>query len=94
MPECLTTGIMYLLPKSVDTKEPKNYKLITYLSTMYKTLTESHHICKNNLLLVPSEQTGCHSGSKGCKDQLLLSKAIFEDCQKRGKNLNIAWIDY
>jgi hypothetical protein len=36
---------------------------------MYKTLTEFHHIWKNNLL--PSEQTGCHSGSKGCKDQLL-----------------------
>jgi hypothetical protein len=39
MPEWLTTGIMYLLPKSEDTKEPKIYWPITCLSTMYKTLT-------------------------------------------------------
>jgi hypothetical protein len=39
MPEWLTTGITYLLPKSEDTKEPNNYQPITCLSTMYKTLT-------------------------------------------------------
>jgi hypothetical protein len=39
MPEWLTTGTAYLLPKSEDTKEPKNYRPITCLSTMYKTLT-------------------------------------------------------
>jgi len=32
--------------------------------------------------------------SKGCKDQLMISKAIYEDCQRRNKNLSIAWIDY
>jgi hypothetical protein len=32
--------------------------------------------------------------SRGCKDQLLISKAIFEDKKKRKKNLSIAWIDY
>jgi hypothetical protein len=39
MPDWLTAGIMYLLPKSGDTKELKNYRPITCLSTMYKTLT-------------------------------------------------------
>jgi hypothetical protein len=39
IPDWLTTGITYLLPKSEDTKEPKNYRPITGLSTMYKTLT-------------------------------------------------------
>jgi hypothetical protein len=39
MPEWLTTGITYLLPKSEDTEEPKNYRPITSLSTMYNTLT-------------------------------------------------------
>jgi hypothetical protein len=39
MPDWLTTGIIHLLPKSGDTKEPKNYQLITCLSTMYKILT-------------------------------------------------------
>jgi hypothetical protein len=47
---------------------------------------------ENNLL--PAEQKECHSGSKGCKDQLLISKAILEDCKTRRKNLNMAWTDY
>jgi hypothetical protein len=65
---------------------------------MYKTLTEiiarriSVHLEEHNLL--PAEQKGSHSGSKGCKDQLLISKAILEDCKKRRTNLNMAWIDY
>jgi hypothetical protein len=39
IPNWLTTGIMYLLPISEDTKEPKTYQPITCLSTMYKILT-------------------------------------------------------
>jgi hypothetical protein len=52
----------------------------------------SVHLEENNLL--PAKQKGCHSGSKGCKDQLLISNAILEDCKKRRKNLNMPWIDY
>jgi hypothetical protein len=65
---------------------------------MYKTLTGiisrriSVHLEEHNLL--PAEQKGCHSGSKGCKDELLILKAILEACKKRRKNLNTAWIDY
>jgi hypothetical protein len=65
---------------------------------MCKTLTEiitrriSSHLEEHNLL--PAEQKGCHSGTKGCKDQLLISKAILEDCKKRRNNLNTAWIDH
>jgi len=44
--------------------------------------------------LLPPEQKGCHPGSKGYKDQLMTSKAIYEDCRRRNKNLIIAWIDY
>jgi len=44
--------------------------------------------------LLPVEQKGRHPGSKGCKDQLMISKAIYEDCRRRNKNLSIAWIDY
>jgi hypothetical protein len=48
----------------------------TCLSTMYKTLTGiiarriSSHLEEHNLL--PVEQKGNHSGSRGCKDQLLI----------------------
>jgi hypothetical protein len=61
---------------SWDTKEPKNYRPIACLSAMYKTLTGkiarriSVHLEEHNLL--PAEQKECHSGSKGCKDQLLI----------------------
>ena len=65
---------------------------------MYKTLTGikakriSTHLEEQRLL--PAEQKGCHPGSKGCKDQLMISKAIYEDCRRRNKNLSRAWIDY
>jgi hypothetical protein len=68
---------------------------------MYKTLTGiiakriSTHLEEQSLLL--AEQKGCHPGNKGCKEQLMISKAIYvlyEDCRKSNKNLSIAWIDY
>jgi hypothetical protein len=44
--------------------------------------------------LIPKEQKGCRSGTKGCKDQLLILKAILQECKRRKKNLRMAWIDY
>lgn len=44
--------------------------------------------------IMPLEQKGCSKGSYGCKDHLLLSKAIMEDCKKKKKHLHVAWIDY
>jgi hypothetical protein len=44
--------------------------------------------------LIPKEQKGCLSGTKGCKDKLLISKAILQECKRRKKNLSMAWIDY
>jgi hypothetical protein len=64
------------------------YKMLTGITaTRISSYLEEHDI-------LPAEQKGCHSGSKGCKDQLLISKAIFDDCKKRRRNLNTAWIDY
>jgi len=94
----LTTGITHLIPKLGDSKEVRNYRPITCLTTMYKTLTGitakriSTHLEEQSLL--PPEQKGCHPGSKGCKDQLMISKAIYEDCRRRNKNLSVASIDY
>jgi len=65
---------------------------------MYKTLTGitakriSTHLEEQSLL--PAEQKEYHPGSKGCKDQLIISKAIYEDCRRGNKNLSIDWIDY
>jgi len=38
-PDWLTTGITHLIPKSEENKEVRNYRTITCLTTMYKTLT-------------------------------------------------------
>ena len=90
----LSTGITYLIPKSGDNKEVRNYRPITCLTTMYKTLTRiiakriSTHLEEQSFL--PAEQKGCHPGSKGCKDQLMISKVIYEDCRRMNKYLNIA----
>jgi hypothetical protein len=65
---------------------------------MYKTLTGiitrriSTHLEEHDIL--PAEQKGYYPRSKGCKDQLMMSKAINEDCKRKKKNLSIAWIDY
>jgi hypothetical protein len=93
MPDWLTTGITYLLPKSEVTNELKNYRSITCLSTMHKTLTGiiakriSVHLKEHNLL--PAEQKGCHSGSKGCKDQMLISKSNIGGLQEEKKELKL-----
>jgi len=66
-PDWLTTGITYLIPKSGDNKEDRNYRPITCLTTMHKTLKGitakriSTHLEEQSLL--PAEQKGCHPGS-------------------------------
>jgi hypothetical protein len=57
---------------------------------MYKTLTGiiakriSTHLEEQSLL--KKKKKGCHPGSKGCKDQLMISEAIYEDHRRRNKN--------
>jgi hypothetical protein len=43
---------------------------------------------------IPKEQKGCRSGTKGCKYQPLISKAILQECKRRKKNLSMEWTDY
>ena len=97
-PEWLTQGLTYLLPKTEETKNPKNYRPITCLPTMYKILTSviterTYNFLEVNNML-PPEQKGCKRGSYGCKDQLLINKMILEDSKVKKKNLSTAWVDY
>ncbi|XP_030758038.1 uncharacterized protein LOC115883767 [Sitophilus oryzae] len=86
-PEWLTTGKTILLSKGNNTKDPRNYRPITCLPTLYKIMTQAlsnriyNHLNKNNIL--PPEQKGCKKGSRGCKDQLLLSKIIMDQQRNR-----------
>ena len=89
---------MYLLPKTEETQNPKNYRPITCLSTMYKIVTSIitkrtySLLNKNNLL--PAEQRTCKKGSYGCKDQLLINRANLQEVKSKKKILSTAWINY
>jgi hypothetical protein len=97
-PEKTRDWLTTRVPKSGDSKEVRNYRPVTCLTTTYKTLTGkkskgiSTHLEEQRLL--PAEQKGCHRGSKVCKDQSMMSKAICKKRRRRNKNLRIACIDY
>ena len=97
-PKWFCQGITYLLPKSKDTENPKNYRPITCLSTLYKLLTSIlaertyKHMEKQDIF--PIERKGCRRGSYGTKDQLLINKMILENAHTKHRNLSTAWIEY
>lgn len=93
-----TTGRVILIPKDQNTQDPKNWRPIACLPTMYKVLTsvianELYIHCDKNDIIAP-EQRGCRRGARGCKDHLMINKAILEDAHKCQKNLSLAWVDY
>jgi len=47
----------------------------------------------NNNNNTPKEQKGCRKRSNGCKDQLLISTAILQECKRWKKNVCMAWMD-
>ena len=55
---------------------------------------ENHHIYQkqrtqkdiNEKILILKEQKGWHRGSKGCKSQLLITKAILQEIKSKKKN--------
>ena len=97
-PLWLTEGTTTLIPKSAETQLPNKYRPICCLPTTYKLLTAIiserlyTHLNTNNLL--SEQQKGCIKDTLGTKDQLLLNKAILENCRKRATNLSMAWLDY
>jgi len=84
--------------KEKNTENPKMYRPVTCLPKIYKRITYVINIHMQKYMddenLIPKEQKGCYRGSKRCKDQLLISKAILEECKGKKKILSMAWIDY
>ena len=80
IPEWLTAGVTYLIPKNDYTGNPKNYRPVTCLPMTYKLITSiiSRRMQKymDNENVLPKERKGCSRGTKGCKAQLLISKPI------------------
>jgi hypothetical protein len=64
----LRTGINYLMSKSGDGEEVSNYQPITYLTTMYQTLTgitaRRISIHQEEQDLLPAKQKGYHRGKR------------------------------
>ena len=71
IPEWLTAGVTFLVPKNEDTENPKNYTPVTCLPTIYKLITSiiSRRTQKyaDGEKLMPKEQKGCSRGQKDAK---------------------------
>ena len=97
-PEWFTKGETTLIPKTEQTELPNKYRPICCLNTTYKLLTGMEaddiykHLERNKAL--ENQQKGCRRSCLGTKDQLLINKAIMDDCRKRSRQLSMAWIDY
>ena len=98
IPEWLTEGCTYLLPKSEETESPSKYRLITCLPTVFKLLTGIitdaiyTHLAEKEF--ISPQQNGCKRDCFGAKDHLLVNKTITENAKKNGRNFHLAWIDY
>lgn len=98
IPEFFTLGLTYMLPKGNITPDPKQYRPITCLPTVYKILTGilTKHLWKhvNKFNILASEQNGCRRDAQGCKELLTIDYLITKQAKKKLRNLSIAWIDY
>jgi hypothetical protein len=97
-PEWLMAGVTLLIPKNENTEKSKNYRPTICLPTIYKLITStiSKRMQKytDDQNLMPKEQKGCRRRSKGWNDELLISKAILQECKHRKKYLCMARIDH
>ncbi|XP_045460542.1 uncharacterized protein LOC123670973 [Harmonia axyridis] len=101
IPESLTVGITHMLPKGEKSGNPKNYRPITCLSSVYKvlkvltgvlTLHISRHIGQHNILA--REQNGCRRDARGCKELLTVDSLITRQAKRKQRNISMAWIGY
>lgn len=87
-----------MLPKCGDGHDPKNYRPITCLSTLYKIFTSIIsskiyvHLTENNLLA--PEQNGCRKGTQGCKELLVIDTVLTQQVKKKSHHLSMGWVDY
>ena len=96
VPKWLTQGVTHLLPKHALTENPKNYRPVACLPTMYKVLTKilAHRAYSHLENYLPPEQKGCKKHCFGCKDILCLNELLLKNCRDRKCNLSMSWIDY
>lgn len=98
IPDFFTLGISHMLPKGNNAANPKNYRPITCLPTIYKVLTGflTRHIWKhvNESNILAPEQKGCRRDARGCKEMLIADFIITKQVKRRQRNISLAWVDY
>jgi hypothetical protein len=98
LPEFITRGVTYLLPKDRNTANPAKYRPITCLSNLYKVLMSvikrkiQNHCDLNHVLT--EEQKGCQKNTQGCKDQVIIDAVVVGQATQKKRNLSMAYIDY
>lgn len=98
IPKFLTVGVTTMLPKNGNLNEPKNFRPITCLPTLYKLLTSvvglhiEQHLTNNKILA--TEQNGCRKGSQGSRELLVIDTTITHQARTKQRSLSVAWIDY
>ncbi|XP_044757776.1 uncharacterized protein LOC123315935 [Coccinella septempunctata] len=98
VPSFLTAGLTYMLPKGAESEDPKNYRPVTCLPTIYKLLTGvltrhiNNHVRSHNILA--TEQNGCKSKAMGAKELLITDVIITKHARKKLRNISVAWVDY
>ena len=99
LPSSLTRGRISLLQKDKSKGNVEsNYRPITCLSLMWKLLTgviaDQTYAHLDQEKMLPEEQKGCRTGSRGTNDLLYIDRAAVEEVKSRNKNLAMVWIDY
>ncbi|KAL0839729.1 hypothetical protein ABMA28_016372 [Loxostege sticticalis] len=98
LPDFLTQGITYMLPKDKDTVNPAKYRPITCLQTIYKIITAClseiiySHLEEYNILA--EEQKGSRKHSQGCKEQLIIDAIATKQAHTNKQNIHSMYIDY
>jgi hypothetical protein len=96
LPRFLTVGVTYMFPKSGPASDPKYYRPITCLPTLYKILTSVissklyAHLTENKILA--PEQVGYRKGSRGRKELLIVDSVVSQQAKKK-KNNEISPLD-
>ncbi|XP_064076354.1 uncharacterized protein LOC135194637 [Vanessa tameamea] len=98
LPNFITTGLTYMLPKNQNTHDPSQYRPITCLPTIYKIITSCitnkivSHLEAHNVM--SEEQKGCRRNHRGCKEQLIIDSTILKHSNKFNRNLYVTYIDF
>ena len=95
-PSWFAEGRTSLIPKPGDFTSD-NQRPITCLNTVYKWFTScllsptEQHLEEYGLM--EGSQRGAKKGCSGTIDNLLIDRVVTMDCQRRRRNLSMAWVD-